>query len=79
MGKWLKCTIGKGMFSDEVTATIKFGGESLAVFVPRSYVEETPQPRVKVRAFVEGGKAFVVLPDESQTSVRVDPTDLQPA
>lgn len=76
---WLNCEITKGMFSDEVTVVIRaHDGEKVAAFVPRDrvdgHVEE--RGRVKVRVFENVGRRFAVLPNESQTVVDVDDSQL---
>lgn len=80
MPKWLKCTIYKGMFSDEFTIVVRTrSGESVSVFVPKESAEES-QSRVKVRVADERqGRHFAILPNDNQTVVEVDHSDLLPA
>jgi hypothetical protein len=79
MSKWLKCRITKGMFSDERTVIVRTrSGETIAVFVPKDATEE-PQSRVKVRVAECQGRSFAWLPDEHQSVVDVESSDLQPA
>jgi hypothetical protein len=79
MPKWLKCKIEKGMFSDEFTVTVKSrSGEPIAVFVPKAAADDQ-NDRVQVRAFERQGKTIAILPDEHQSVVDVDASDLQPA
>ncbi len=78
MPKWLKCTIAKGMFSDEVTVIIRTrSGENVSVFVPK-YATET-NDRVKVRVVERAGHTVALLPDEHQSVVDIESTELVPA
>ncbi len=79
MPKWLRCTIDKGMFSDEVTVTVLTrSGESVAVFVPRKEADDRNN-RVRVNAFEANGDCVAVLPDDRRSVVDVDASDLLPA
>lgn len=79
MPKWLKCKVDKGMFSDEVTVTIKSrDGEQIAVFVPKQAADHQKN-LVRVNAFEQQGKTLAVLPDAYQSVVDVSDADLQPA
>jgi hypothetical protein len=79
MPKWLKCTITKGMFSDEFTVIVRTrNGENVSVFVPKEAAEER-EGRVKVRVAECGGRSLAWLPDEHQSVVDVESSDLQPA
>ncbi len=79
MSKWLKCTVSKGMFSDEVTVLVHTrSGEAISVFVPRSFASKELN-QVKVRATQNEGQFFAVLPNDNQTVVDVNPVDLLPA
>jgi hypothetical protein len=79
MPNWLKCTVAKGMFSDEFTVVVRTrSGESVSVFVPRDCAEELGS-RVKVRVSERSGHNFAVLPNDNQTVVDVDSADLVPA
>lgn len=79
MPKWLKCKIQKGMFSDERTVTVHTrGGEPIAVFVPSAAADDR-NSRVRVRAFHGQGRAVAILPDEHQSVIDVEESDLQPA
>jgi hypothetical protein len=79
MPKWLKCTIGKGMFSDEFTVTVHtLAGEAIAVFVPKQAANDQKN-LVKVKTFDQQGKTIAILPDEHQSVIDVKATDLQPA
>lgn len=79
MGKWLKCKVEKGMFSDERTVTVNSrNGEPIAVFVPAQAADQENN-RVKVQAFGQQGKTIAILPDERQSVVDVSDADLQPA
>lgn len=73
---WLRCEIVKGMFSDEVTVVIRSqDGEEISAFVPRDRVEEKER-RVLVQVFKNGGGKFAVLPNESQTVVGINESEL---
>jgi len=79
MPKWLKCEITKGMFSDEYTVIVRTrSGETVSVFVPKDAAEEHPG-RVKVRVAECEGRSIAWLPDEHQSVVDVEASDLQPA
>ena len=75
--EWLRCVVQKGMFSDEqlvliVTAT----GESVAFFVPKDQIREN---RVRVRSFSENSRRWAVVPNENQSIVAVEDSELVPA
>ncbi len=79
MPKWLKCTITKGMFSDEVTVSVRTSsGENVAVFVPKDYAQ-VDQNRVKVQVVERSGQAVALLPDANQSVIDVDASELVPA
>ena len=79
MPKWLKCEIDKGMFSDEVTVTIRISsGEAIAVFVPKQAADHQKN-LVRVDAFEQQDNTIAVLPDEHHSVVDVSAADLQPA
>jgi hypothetical protein len=74
MSSWLKCKVLKGMFSDEVTVVIRtLDGESASFFVPRSAADDG---RVKVRVAQHAGHTVALLPDEYQSVVDVEPSQL---
>lgn len=76
MSKWLKCTIEKGMFSDEFTVTVQTAsGERISVFVPKDAADQQLE-RVRVRVNEQRNRAFAVLPDENQSVVEVPSSDL---
>lgn len=78
MLKWLKCSVSKGMFSDELTVFVKTScGDPVSVFVPKAYAE-AESGRVKVRV-ADDNRHFVVLPNDLQTVIDVNPADLMPA
>lgn len=78
MSKWLKCKLDKGMFSDEFTVTVHSrSGDTIAVFVPRQ-AADNQNSRVQVKAFEQCGKSIAILPDEHQSVVEVNDSDLQP-
>ncbi len=73
--RWLKCLVQKGMFSDECVIVIKTsGGEPFSAFVPKSTVERSD--RVKVRVFEQTGQSWAILPNEDQSIVDVQPSEL---
>ena len=78
MSKWLKCKITKGMFSDEYTVIVRTrSGESISVFVPKEAAEQQ-QGRVKVRVAERAGHTVALLPDEHQSVIDVESSDLIP-
>jgi hypothetical protein len=79
MPKWLKCTVANGMFSDECTIIVRTrNGEMVSVFVPKDLTQRT-EGRVKVRVTESQGHSFALLPDEHQSIIDVDASDLLPA
>jgi hypothetical protein len=79
---WLKCKIVKGMFSDELTVVIRaHDGETISAFVPKDRVDgkEEAAGRVKVHVFESTGQKFAVLPNENQTVISVDESELAAA
>ena len=79
MPKWLKCKIGKGMFSDEFTVTVHtLTGEAIAVFVPKQSANDE-KSLVQVKTFDQQGRTIAILPDEHQSVIDVKAADLQPA
>jgi hypothetical protein len=75
--KWLVCKIVKGMFTNELTVTIKnSSGLAVSVFVPKEAVCQYSS-LVKVYHFQLNGQDFVVLPDEYKTQVSVNAEDLR--
>lgn len=78
MAKWLKCIISKGMFSDEFTIVVQtHNGDKVSVFVPRESADDQ-QGRVRVRVIQGQGTTMAVLPDENQSVVEVESSDLIP-
>jgi hypothetical protein len=79
---WLKCSIRKGMFSDELAINYPPTGVcASSVFVPKGEVEGDvgQQGKVRVRYFREGKMAWAVLPAEDQPIVKVNEADLIPS
>ncbi|HET6248588.1 MAG TPA: hypothetical protein VFE47_12880 [Tepidisphaeraceae bacterium] len=77
--RWLRCHVRKGMFSDEMVVVIKIlSGETASFFVPREWVsgDENREGQVKVRTFMENSHAWAIVPNESQTVVAVDASQL---
>lgn len=76
---WLRCTVHAGMFSDELTVIIRaHDGESISAFVPKERVDrkEATTGRVKVSVFESTGMKFAVLPNEAQTIIGIDESEL---
>ena len=75
MGRWLRCSIQKGMFSDERVITIKAG----AYFVHKDQVKGSinHQGIVQVEIIQEGGQFWAVLPSEDPAIVEVSSEDLE--
>lgn len=79
MSKWLKCKINKGMFSDELNVTVNTSsGDVFAVFVPKLEADDRKN-LVKVHVYEREGKTIAVLPDELQSVIAVNESDLQAA
>lgn len=77
--RWLKCDVFRGMFSDEFAVVVSTsGGECVSAFVPSDRVEGKAEQagRVRVRVFEETGRSWAVLPNESQTIIAVEPSEL---
>jgi hypothetical protein len=79
---WLKCTISKGMFSDELAISYPPAGAkpcASSVFVPRTMVRGEPgaQGKVRVTFFPEGQVTWAVLPADDQPLVQVSLEDLE--
>jgi hypothetical protein len=82
MPNWLTCTIKKGMFSDEFTVIVNTAsGERISAFVPKDATQDVhgEQGRVRVRVSERAGRFLAVLPDELQSVVDVDGSQLIPA
>lgn len=75
--KWLRCGVLQGMFSDEMVVVIKtLSGEEVSFFVPKQQVEAG---RVMVRTFKQGTRAWAVIPNDSQSIIPVDESELAAA
>jgi hypothetical protein len=77
--KWMRCKVANGMFSDEVVITIKVhGGEAASFFVPRDKVQGDGDHngKVKVRSYNDDSGVWAVVPNDQQTLVPVDSTEL---
>lgn len=80
--RWLKCVVLKGMFSDEVTVVITTRtGERASFFVPteRVHGSEGQEGRVRVRTFEQDSNSWAVVPNETQSIVPVDESQLATA
>jgi len=79
MTQWLKCKIGKGMFSDESNVVVRMAnGENFAAFVPTEATDQD-ENRVRVRVIQSMGRmSRTLIPDEYQSVVVVDSSELQP-
>ena len=79
MERWLKCSVERGMFSDEVAVTYPADGPArTSVFVPSAEVRGTPgqEGLVRVRVARGGGAILAILPTPYQDSVAVSEADL---
>ena len=79
MQKWLKCSVDRGMFSDEVAVTYPAEGTALtSVFVPLTEVRGTLGGPGLVRVRVARGvnATLAILPTCYQDSVPVSEADL---
>jgi hypothetical protein len=77
--RWLKCLLGKGMFSDEVVVTYpSHGPDRVSVFVPRDSVEGEPgdSGKVRVNLVQRSGELMAILPSASQDIVFVSEGDV---
>lgn len=78
--QWLKCSVSKGMFSNErvIIFNIK-GNGSLEEFVPADKVEgQGKNGRVKVRVITRDDGQWAVLPTPYGKTVPVEPAQLAP-
>ena len=73
MSNWLKCKVLKGMFSDEVTVVIRTLGGDASFFVPKSAADDG---KVKVRVAHHAGHTVALLPDEYQSVVDIESSQL---
>lgn len=71
--KWLKCSIYKGMFSDERAIKCQQTMGSFSVFVPQETVrgEINQEGAVKVSVFQKGGTTWAVLPSSYEPMIPV--------
>lgn len=74
---WLRCSILKGIFSDERVVKIK----EQSFFVHRDQVQgNVDQPgKVKVRILRKENGVWAMLPSEDGTMIQVSPDDLEAA
>ena len=80
--KWLKCSLLRGMFSDEMVVVIKtLSGEESSFFVPRQQVrgEVGKIGQVMVRTFEQGAHPWAVIPNDSQSMIPVDESEFAAA
>lgn len=78
--KWLKCSILKGMFRDELAVKCtKKSGSPFSVFVPKDRVrgDVNQEGTVGVQVFHDGGAAWAVLPSADRATIPVRESDLQ--
>lgn len=76
---WLKCTVHKGMFSDELVVEVRTQRNTSESFiVPRDKVEGEVggEGKVHVWSFEDDGKPWAVFPDPHREVVPVRPGDL---
>lgn len=79
MERWLKCSVERGMFSDELAVTYPADGVALtSVFVPLTEVRGTPGGlgRVRVRVARGTNATLAILPTSYQDSIPVAEADL---
>jgi hypothetical protein len=76
--RYLRCWIFKGMFSDELAVRVASRNGDAAFFVPRDLVKGTidHEGKVRVRVYHQGQTAWAVLPDDMQTALPVDESQL---
>lgn len=82
--KWLRCTIGQGMFSDELAVTVSPRPENptevTSVFVPKSLVRTDEgtnhRGRLKVETYQRDTIWWAILPTEDQINIPVREIDL---
>jgi 3-dehydroquinate synthase class II len=77
MPRWLACQISRGMFSDERSVVVQTIHGNVSLFVPVDSVDDKEQ-RVRVRVLEEGTQAVAVMPDEHQSIVNVNSSELHP-
>jgi hypothetical protein len=77
MPQWLTCQVSKGMFSDECSVLVQTLHGNVSVFVPTDAIDNLKH-RVRVRVLQEGAQAVAVMPDEHQSIVSVNASELQP-
>jgi hypothetical protein len=78
MPQWLTCQVNKGMFSDECTVIVRtIHGDLVSLFVPRDTIDEQKH-RVRVRVIQNGPRVVAVMPDENQSIINVNSSELQP-
>ena len=78
-GAWLKCTIVKGMFRDELAVTCrKKDGEFISEFIPKEFVsgEVNGEGVVRVRVYRDGDTSWAVLPTEYRAAIPIHEADL---
>ena len=76
--RWLKCSILKGMFSDEYAIKLGTEKDPMSFFVPREMVRGNinEKGQVKVRVMLEGKDPLAVLPTCEQSIIPVSGQDL---
>ena len=79
--RWLRCTVLKGMFSDERAVLYSKNGSEFSFFVPTDRVlgDVDREGKVRVRVFSDDGGWWAVMPNENQTIIPVSEADLTPA
>ena len=78
--KWLKCSVFKGMFRDELAIRYtRTSGSPFSVFVPKDHVrgDVNQEGMVKVQVFHDGGAAWAVLPSPDRVTILIRESDLQ--
>ncbi len=76
----LRCRVYKGMFSDELAIKYKNDDRVSAFFVPRDKVVgfDNESGNVVVQVFRKNGKAWAVLPTETQSVITIREADFVP-
>lgn len=71
--KWLRCSIFKGMFSNEVAIRCKKTIGSFSTFVPRDVVrgDVDQDGTVKVMVFRKNDTAWAVLPSPDKATIPI--------
>lgn len=78
--QWLKCSVSRGMFSDERAVEINSRNGRLSVFVHQRFVHETGSiGKLRVGVFESEGIRWAVLPTETRPSIPVEDSEFAAA